>query len=225
MAAHSSAKESVKCSWNELNSTHNTSLSGSTAACETALPMLPTAGAVSPHAVSMADVISVVEVFPLVPVMPIHGAGLPVRRESTRSLQASSTSEYTGMPRRCASRMNGVLGVNTGEVITRSIRSQSISSKECRSASGLCSSTLITDLARPLRTSTILRPDTPSPATRTVLSAIDAPPLPVSPLNSSFMSSLFRACAQSAGFRHDPNAFRLRDVGYSNNPERVTQSP
>jgi hypothetical protein len=39
--------------------------------------MLPTAGAVYPHALSISDVISVVEVLPFVPVMPIHGAGEP----------------------------------------------------------------------------------------------------------------------------------------------------
>ena len=53
------------------------------------------------------------------------GDANPLRRMPSgiaihRSCQASSTSLITGMPRRCASRMNGVLGLNTGEVITRS---------------------------------------------------------------------------------------------------------
>ena len=100
----------MKCSWNELSSTQSTSFAGSTAACDTALPMLPTAGAARPHAVSISEVISVVEVLPLVPVMPIHCAGLPVVLLFTRSCQASSTSLMTGMLRFCASRMNGVRG-------------------------------------------------------------------------------------------------------------------
>ena len=170
IAAQSSASESVKCSWNELSSTHSASLSGSTAAWDTALPMLPTAGATRPSAHSMAEVISVVDVLPFVPVMPTHGAGRPVRALSTRSRHASSTSLYTGMPRRWASRMNGVRGLNTGDVMTMSAESQSMSSNECRSASGLCSSTPITRAARERSTSIMLRPDIPRPATRTVLS-------------------------------------------------------
>ena len=59
---------------------------------------------------SMAEVISVVDVLPFVPVMPTHGAGRPVRALSTRSRHASSTSLYTGMPRRWASRMNACAG-------------------------------------------------------------------------------------------------------------------
>jgi hypothetical protein len=134
--------------------------------------MLPTAGATSPASQSMADVISVVEVFPFVPVMPIHGAGRLLDRDSTRSIHASSTSLTTGMFLRWASRMKGVRGLNTGELITRSIPDQSTSSKEWRSASDVPSSTLITRSARPASTSQALRPETPMPATRTVALAI-----------------------------------------------------
>ena len=115
--------------------------------------MLPTAGACNPQAVSMTETISVVEVLPFVPVMPIHGAGSPVRALSTRSSHASSTSLITGMPRLRASTMNGVRGVKTGDVHTRSTPSHTMSSKERRSASSLRSSTLITRAARSRRIS------------------------------------------------------------------------
>jgi len=114
----------------------------------------------------------VVEVLPLVPVMPIHCAGLPVVLLFTRSCQASSTSLMTGMLRFCASRMNGVRGLKTGEVITMSVLSQSIWSKECRSASGFFSSTPSTLPAREPSTSIMLCPETPRPATITVLPSI-----------------------------------------------------
>ena len=206
MAAHASASESVKCIWKELSSTHSTSCLGSVAQPDRLISMLPEAmlpavGASSPQAVSIAAVISVVEVLPLVPVMPIHGAGSPVRAVSTRRRHANSTSLITGMPRRCASRIKGVRGLNTGEAMTASMPRQSMSSKACRSASGLRSSTVTTRAPRRRNTCANDAPETPRPATSTVISA------------------------QSIGI-----SFRCEDepVGMNqmnNGPDRATQSP
>src|SRR4051812_3837021 len=142
-------------------------------------PTLPQATVRSPAARSMASSICTVVVLPLVPVTASQGAGC----SGSRSRHASSTSPQMGTPRSVACTSRGDVGVQPGEVTTRSTSAGStavdpaptrtvaprVSSRvACSRRSPVSdSSSAVTWAPRKVRLSAAAYPETPKPATTT----------------------------------------------------------
>ena len=116
----------------------------------------------------ISDVISVVDVFPFVPVIPIHCAREPVPLLSELICQANSTSEITGILFRAAHIRKSLYGENPGDVTMQPTVSHLkllLRTSANVYAAGFLSSTVMWGILRPVRMESTLEPPTPRPAT------------------------------------------------------------
>ena len=188
------------CSWKLDSSTARASALPASTASMTGVPILPTAGAVSPWASRIAESMLTVVVLPSVPVRVSQGTC--GRAESCWILQASSTSLQVSIPAAAAPRRTGPVAGTPGETM-RSLagdcaRAAAVASASATvvEATGVCSisredSRLSKTWMRApsvARASTTARPVRPRPTTATWAPSswsLRDPPGPVTALDGS----------------------------------------